>query len=64
MLSDRIGGRVYATDMKCAKGKDRWDFGGQWAGKFVYFECYTLILFTVLGNAVQEHGILARITVS
>lgn len=30
---DRIGGRIYATDLKCAKGKDRWDLGGQWVGK-------------------------------
>lgn len=43
MLLDRIGGRIYATDIKCATGIDRWDLGGQWVGEYVFVPLYYLM---------------------
>lgn len=37
---DRIGGRLYAANIKCAKGTDRWDLGGQWVGEYVFVVLY------------------------
>jgi len=32
---DRIGGRVCRKTLHAAKGKDAWDFGGQWVSEYV-----------------------------
>ena len=38
-LADRVGGRTMSRDIPAAGGTDRWDFGGQWVGRWSSWVC-------------------------
>lgn len=38
-LADRVGGRTVSKEIPAAGGTDRWDFGGQWVGRWSSWVC-------------------------